>query len=123
MKKIQLFIILFLMISCIYDPMGVHRFIVVNNLTDTFELKCFKDNKDSSIILSPKDSIKIFEGVNNSKFYTRETEDKILHTFDSIVVINKVTNNRQNIIEYKFWDLKIVSEAEVKIGESYFTIR
>ena len=122
MKKFKILILPIIMVGCIMDPVGVHKYIVINNSIDTFEIRCFIDKKDSTYIITPKDSIEIFEGINNSGTYTRNSEENILQTFDSILLINKKLNQILNISDYRFWVLKVDKDSMINIAKSFYSI-
>jgi hypothetical protein len=108
--------------SCISDPVGIHRFNVINKSKDTLDCKLYIASEDSNIVISPNDTIKIYEGVNNSGSYTKENEKHIIGYFDSIIIINRKTNLFTNVSNFDLWQFQIIDENQFKVASSYYII-
>jgi hypothetical protein len=123
MKEIIQLLIPVILIGCVYDPTGIHSFVIANNNVDTFAIVCYINKKDSAFIIAPNDTIKIFEFVNNSGSYSIQEEEKIFKSFDSIKVQNLRTKLFQNISDYNLWIFNIEQDSKHKFAKSFYQIK
>jgi hypothetical protein len=122
MKK-YLLIFAVIISGCVSDPVGIHRFNIINKTNDTFYLKVFIESTDSVFSIKPNDTTLIWEAINNSNYYSREEEAQILGSFDSLLLINDESQVQTNISDYKIWQFNQIEEDKFNVASSDYIIK